>query len=238
MNLSPHCNDTSRPLIFLGSSMNISKLADVCQLTGIKIAGIIDNDYWGNTDSISGIPVIDSESCFDDPERLAYYRSNYNFFCATNWSPETDPVTTRNREKRSRLIDIIDQLNLPCVSLVDPLSRVASTARIGRDVYIDAFALVESHCEIHDHATVFAFVGVGHHTHLMRNSVLQRHCSIGGEMTFEPDVFIGIGVRALKTGAKFGRGTFVHESVYIRRGTIPNEVVKQGGDNMSRVTVS
>ena len=238
MNLSPHCNDASRPLIFLGSSVNISKLADVCTLTGIKIAGIIDNDYWGNTEQISGIPVIDTETVFHDPDRLAHYQQNYNFFCATNWSPELDAGTTRNREKRARLIDMIDDLELPCISLVDPLSRVASTAKIGRDVYIDAFALIESHCEVHDHATVFAYVGLGHHSRLMRNSVIQRHCSIGGDMTFEPDVFIGIGVRALKTGATFGRGTFVHEAVYIRRGTIPGEIVKQGGDNMSRVVIS
>lgn len=238
MNLSPHCNDTSRPLIFLGSNINIDKLADVCRATGIEIAGIIDNDYWGNTSSVSGIPVIASETCFEDPEQLHKYRTQYNFFCATNWSPETDATTTRNRDKRKRLIDLIDHLQLPCISLVDPMARIASSAQIGRDVYVDAFVLIESHCELHDHSTVYAYTGLGHHTQLMRNSVIQRHCAIAGECVFEPDVFLGNAVRALKTGARFGRGTFIHEAVYIRRGTIPNEIVGLGGKNMSRIIIS
>lgn len=237
MSQFPHCNDISRPLIFLGSSANIEKLADVCATVGMTIKGIIDSDYWGNTDSIGGIPVIDSENCFDDLDLLDYYKSNFNFFCATNWTPETDPVTTRNREKRNKLIDLIDRLQLPCISLVDPLSRVASSARIGHGVFIDAFVLIEPYCNIDDHVSVYAFVGLGHHTHVMRNSVIQRHCSIGGNCVFESNVFVGTGVRALKTGARFGSGTFIHEAVYIRRGTIPNEIVGQGENNMSRVTI-
>jgi hypothetical protein len=215
----------------------MSKLSDVCLINGIEIAGIIDSDYWGNTHSLSGIPVIDTELCFEDPDKLEHYRKGYNFFCATNWSPENDPATVRNRQKRSRLIDLMDHHALNCISLVDPLARVSTSAQIGRGVYVDAFVLIESQCEIDDHASIFAYTGLGHHTRVMRNCVIQRHCSIAGDCVFEPNTFVGTAVRALKTGARFGSGTFIQEAVYIRRGTVPDEVVGQRGKNMNRVKI-
>lgn len=215
----------------------MSKLNDVCQLAGIEIAGIIDSDYYGNTDSLSGIPVIDGEHSFLDSVKLEYYRNNFNFFCATNWQPERDSIILRNKEKRSRLIDLIDSCMLNCISLVDPFSRISGSASIGRGVYIDAFVLVEAQCKIDDYVSIYAYTGIGHHTTVMRNSVIQRHCSISGNCVFEPNTYIGTAVKALKPGARFGTNTFIHEAVYIRRGTIPNETVSIDGNNMSRVKI-
>ena len=56
----------TKPLIFLGSSNQITiQLVDVCESLNITIAGIIDSDYFGNTDSLDGIPYIGSELDFD-----------------------------------------------------------------------------------------------------------------------------------------------------------------------------
>jgi UDP-3-O-[3-hydroxymyristoyl] glucosamine N-acyltransferase len=215
----------------------MSKLSDVCRINNIEIAGIIDNDYWGNTCSLSDIPVINGEQCFEDPAQLEHYRKNFNFFCATNWSPENDPATVRNRNKRFRLINLIDQHELNCISLIDPLSRISTSAYVGQGVYIDAFVLIESHCKIHNHSSIYAYTGIGHHTQVMSNCVIQRHCSIAGDCVFEPNTYLGTAVKALKTGATFGEGTFIHEAVYIRRGTVPNEIVGQRGKNMNRVII-
>ena len=225
---STHINNNTRPLIFLGTSANMTKLVDICDQAGIKIAGIIDNDYYGNTKFIQGIPVIDSE------ENINQYQ-DCNFFCAVNWLPANDPVLVRNRDKRKRLIDLIDSKELNCISLVDSYSRVSSTATIGRGVYIDAFVLVESLAEIHDYVSIYAYTGIGHHTIVERNTVIQRHCSIAGGCVFEHDTFIGTAVKALKTNAVFGFNTFIHEGIYIRRGTIPDEIVSLNGGNRSRV---
>jgi acetyltransferase-like isoleucine patch superfamily enzyme len=235
MNLLPHCNNSSKPLVLVGSSTNLGKIKDVCSVHGISIAGIIDRDYYGNTNSISGIPVIGTEDSFEDIDQLNYYRDNYNFFCATNWVPENSAIHTRNRLKRIRIINILDQHHLDVISLVDPLARIATDSVVGKGVFIDAFVLIEPRAEIHDYASVYAFTGIGHHTVVMRNCVIQRHCSIAWDCVFEPDTFLGTAVKALKSGAKFGSGTFVHECVYIRRGTIPGEVVQFGSGNLSRV---
>jgi hypothetical protein len=65
--------------------------------------------------------------------------------------------------------------------------------------------------------------------------VIQRQCSIAGQAHFEINCFLSVGVKALKPGATFGRDTFIHECMYIRRGTIPGEVIEINGANMSRV---
>lgn len=225
---STHINNNTKPLIFLGTSANMTKLVDICDLVGIQVAGIIDSDYYGNTELIQGIPVIDSE------ENISKYQ-DYNFFCAVNWLPSQDPISIRNRDKRIRLINLIDSKELNCISLVDPYARVSSTSVIGRGVYIDAFVLIESLAEIHDYVSIYAYTGIGHHTIVERNTVMQRHCSIAGGCVFEHDTFIGTAVKALKTNAVFGSNTFIHEGIYIRRGTISNEIVSLNSGNRSRV---
>lgn len=222
-------------MALLGSSANLTKVKDVCASRGIKIAGIIDSDYFGNTADISGIPVIDTEHSLTDSRRAEHYRSNYNFFCATNWTPEKAAFIQRDRKKRNHLINLLDNLNLSVISLIDPLARVASDATIGRGVFIDAFVLIEPAAVIQDYVSVYAFSGIGHHTVLMKNSVVQRHCSIASYCEFGSDTYVGTAVKALKTGARFGAGTFIHECVYIRRGTLPDEVISREAKNQSRV---
>jgi acetyltransferase-like isoleucine patch superfamily enzyme len=226
-----------KPLIFVGSSSNMARFADLCRINGIEVAGIIDNDYYGNTKEMCGMPIIDTEQSFHDDDKLKYYRDNFDFFCATTWMPETNQVAVRNKSKRDMLIDLMDEKNLSVISLIDPFSRIASDAIIGKGVFIDAFTIVESECRIDDYVCVYAQTGVGHHTRLMRNCVIQRYCSISGDCVFEPNTYLGTAVKALKPGAIFGTGTFIHEAVYIRRGTVPNEIVGMNGKNMSRVTI-
>jgi hypothetical protein len=56
-----------------------------------------------------------------------------------------------------------------------------------------------------------------------------------GDNTVGDNVYFGLCVKALKHGAKFGSGTIIHEAIYIRRGTVENEVVSMESDNLRRV---
>jgi hypothetical protein len=98
----------NKPLILLGTNIALYKQIEVCENNGIEIAGIIDSDYFGNTEKFCGQTVIDTEESFKDLEKSSYYKENFNFFCAVNWSPELQSVQIRNREKRKKLIDMID----------------------------------------------------------------------------------------------------------------------------------
>lgn len=230
--IAQHINDRSKPLIFLGTNWCLEKYIDVCNENNITIHGVIDTDYYGNTDNIGGVPVIDSEQGLI--EKIELYR-DFNFFCATNWAPAGPGDHKRTTEKRHRQINLLDSLGVNVISLVDEKANVGSTSKIGRGCFVDAFALIEPYCILEDYVNIFAFVGLGHHTKVDRNSVIQRHCSIGAFQHFEENCFLGVAVKALKTFAVFGKNTFIQESVYIRRGTVADEVVGIGGKNMSRV---
>jgi hypothetical protein len=54
-------------------------------------------------------------------------------------------------------------------------------------------------------------------------------CTVGN------DSYFGLCSKALKVGATFGANTFIHEAIYIRRGTLENEIVSMTGTNTKRV---
>ena len=228
-------NMGNKPLILLGTNVALYKQIEVCENTGIEIAGIIDSDYFGNTEKFCGQNVIDTEESFKDLAKLSFYKENFNFFCAVNWSPELQPVQIRNREKRKKLIDMIDNLELNCINIIDKFARVSKYAKLGKGCFIDGNAMVEPEAVIGDFVSLYANCEVGDHANIGRNCVLQRGSAVAGHVTLENDVFFSAEVHATKPHMTFGQGTFLKEFVYIRRGTVPNEVVEQFGANQKRV---
>jgi NDP-sugar pyrophosphorylase family protein len=208
---------------------------EVCESHGIQVHGIIDQDYYGNTDSICDIPVIDSEAIFDDVEKLRYYKDNFNFFCATNWLPMKIPATIRNREKRNKLLAIIDDNNLNCISLTHKMADVSKSAEIGCGVYIDAFVSIEPKIVCGDYVNIYSHAAIGHNTTIGRNCVFQRRVSVSSDCVFGENVFFGLAVKQFRTHVTFGSNTFIHEGVCIKRGTEENEIVSFDMGNQRRV---
>jgi acetyltransferase-like isoleucine patch superfamily enzyme len=230
-----HINDTSKPLIFLGSNIAIEVFTYACESLGIEVHGIMDSDYWGNTDSYYGIPVIDTEESLKNPEKLEYYRNNFNFFCATNWIPTTDAVSIRNRLKRDNLIKLIENNNLNCITIVDPCARILKSTKIGRGCFIDGYINILPRVTIGDYTNMYTFSHIGHDTVVGNNCVIQRNCAIPSDSIVEDNVFFGSGAKALKDKTTIKRGTFIHEGIYIKRGTVENEIVSMHGINTKRV---
>ena len=237
MHSKAHVNDSSLPLIFLGSNINLEKYIEVCDEHGITIHGIIDADYYGNTTEISGVPVIDTELSFLDPEKLKYYQTNFNFFCATTWVPLTDSVSERNKQKRHRLIDLIKQNQLNCISLVDKQSKVSKFSLVGRGVFLDYLVLLSPNVEVGDFTFIYNGTSIGHDTVIGENCVIQAYSIVMSQCTMGDNVFFGTRVQALKHQTKISSGTFVHEMVYLRRNTLPNEIVSIYSNRLSRAQV-
>jgi serine acetyltransferase len=213
-------------LIFVGSNLVMYKLTELCEDLGITVAGILDKDYWGNTESICDVPVIGTEENIDQFK-------DYNFFCATNWIPILDSIAQRNRKKRNYLIDLIRNRN--CISLIDPTARISKHSTIGRGVFIDCHVMIESGVQVGDFTNIYGQVQVGHDTIIKENCVLQRAVGLASEQLIENDVYMSSGVKALKPKVTFGSGTFIHELVYLARGTIKDEIVNFNGYNQKRV---
>lgn len=220
----------------MGSNFIMEKYTEVCEEHGIEIEGIIDNDYWGNTPELSNVSVIDSEESFNDPNKLKYYKDNFNFFCATNWTPAKDLIAIRNKNKRNRLINLIKQHDLDCISIVDTFStKISKSITVGKGVYIDGYVNIEPRAVIGDFTNIYSHSHIGHDSVIGENCVLQRVACLASYCTVEDEVYFGISAKAFKSGAVFGKGTFIHEGMYIRRGTIPDEIISMNGNNMKRV---
>ncbi len=224
-----------KPLIFLGSSFSILKQIEVCEENGIEIFGIIDSDYFGNQDKFNGISIIDTEESFRDPVKCDFYKKNFNFFCATNWIPVQDHVSIRNKIKRDNYINLIDKLGLDCVNIINQSARISKYARLGKGCFIDGNVMIEPGCGIGDFVNIYSNCEIGHNTAIGRNSVLQRRVGIAADTIIENDVYFACASMALKNGVTYGAGTFIHEAVYIRRGTVAGEIVQQFAGNQKRV---
>jgi NDP-sugar pyrophosphorylase family protein len=209
------------------------QLTELAENVGIKIHGILDSDYVNNT--LGGYPVIDSEEILNDPVMSDYYRKNYNFFCATNWSPIQNPGFIRTVEKRQKYIELIEKKNLNCISLIDPSAKVSRHSKIGKGVFIDAQVNVEPQCEVGDYTRIYFLNVIGHGSIIGKNCTLQRRCILAASITLEDNVYLGPSVIALKEYSTLSKGTFVHECIYIKRNTLPGEIVSMESENQRRV---
>lgn len=225
----------NKPVIFLGSNWVLDLQAEACDEAGLKIAGIIDNDYYGNTESLHGIPVIDSETAFDDPERLEYYRNNFVFFCATTWQPIQDPKDARNLSKRHHLLEVIERYNLPCCNIIDPRAKVSRSVELGSGIYIGEFVAVDPYAKINDHTSIYGLSHIGHHSQIGKNCVVQRKCGIAGNVTLEDNVFLSCNSTLAKTHSTIGTGAFIHENLYVKRNVLPEEIVSGIQGNLRRI---
>ena len=231
-------NDNSRPLILVGSNSALFYIKDVCKNFDIKIAGIIDNDYYGNTEELEGIPVIDTELSFEDPEKLKYYKENYHFFCATNYLPDRKEVHKRNFNKKLYLIEIIDRLDLPCISLIDKGAFVHDTCKIGKSVFIETLTYIAGYNNIGDYTRVYAFTITGHHNEIGRNCVLQRKSGVYDYDTLEDNVFVGMHSQIAGENITLKKGTQVHPFICLRRSTAENEVISLAGKDLRKVYIT
>jgi len=147
-----------KPLILVGSRQNLDDIASAARVCGYKIIGILDKHYWGNTESICGIPVIGSEEELLDPKCRW---KKYSFFPA-NWWDGKQAIGTRTFDgdalRRERLA-LLDRSGVRVVNLImDPYVHwfhfrkgfkvgkgvlILAGAKIGADVVISDYCAVD-----------------------------------------------------------------------------------------------
>jgi UDP-3-O-[3-hydroxymyristoyl] glucosamine N-acyltransferase len=228
-------NDTSKPLIFLGSSQGISIYIECCESIGIEVAGIIDNDYYGNTATIEHIPVIDGNGAFLDVEKIAYYRENFNFFCAVNWLPMQDEISTRNRKKRQDFISLTQQHNLSVISLVDPRAMISKSASIGHGCFVGGLSVVEPHAKLEDFSTVWYNTGIAHNSVVGFNSILQRWVGMVGHAQIKDNVYMSPYSVLLKSNIVVNSNAWIQPGIMVLRDVAENEIVAINGKNTRRI---
>lgn len=217
----------SRPLIFLGHSIQVIEFIDTCEMLNIPIAGIIDSDYYGNTEHYEDVPFIGSEHDVD----FAALRRDHDFFVGVSPIPNVP----RNLKKRRDFIDIVKKHDLPCANLIDPESRVNRRLTIGQGVFIGWMVGIGPHVRIGDHCQINCLAGIVHHSQLGENVCLQRRAALISGVTVEDDVILGIDSRVYKSGVTIGQGAYIHPSITVMRDVQPYEVLNLAAVKNNRV---
>ncbi len=182
--------DNKKPIVFLGSCSAMSMWDDCCKRSGQKIIGILDNDYWLNTDQVDGVNVIGTEQ---DIEHLLELREKYNFFVATNWDPSllNGDITERDNQKRQRLIQLVEEYELPLANIIDPSSVIHSNVQIDGGCYIGPMVSLETRVTIGKHTQMYAHCAFAHDVKIGSNCFFNRRvgawgCTIGNDVYFGP----------------------------------------------------
>jgi len=213
----------SKPLIFLGTCVNIIRYKDAAERQGLTVAGILDSDWFGNRDEFQGIAVIDSEINLDK------YKKEYDFFIATNWT--IDPNHIRDTIKRKKFIEIIRQKDIRCISLIDPTSYIGSGTVIGQGVYIAFSAMIEPGTIIKDFAQIHDFVGLAHGTRVGENTIIQRQAGLHADIG--DNVYVGMWAKVYKPElTKIGNGAIINPSLYVARDVNPGETIRLTKDSI------
>jgi UDP-3-O-[3-hydroxymyristoyl] glucosamine N-acyltransferase len=130
---------------------------------------------------------------------------------------------------------LIDQLDLPCISLVDKGAYVHDTCTIGKNVFIETFSYLAAYNEIGDFSNIYAFSITGHHNVIGRNCVLQRKSGIYDYDILEDNVFIGMNSQVAAEGITVRKGTVMHSCMVLRRSTEENETISLVGKDLRKV---
>lgn len=213
---------TNRPIIFLGASLNVLTFLDTCNAAGITVSGIIDDNYYGNRADIDGIPIISGESVAD----FQHLKKDYDFFIAVN--PTAGLKETVN--KRNNYIKLCKDLNLPLANIIDPTARISTNVILGNGIYIGFCALVGGNSKINDHCQIQWGAGIGHHSIIGENVIVQRHALTSGSTTVEDNAYIGIGSKIIAStkeihGMTIGKNAVIAPGLVVMRSVDPYEIV-------------
>ncbi|MBK9590943.1 MAG: UDP-3-O-(3-hydroxymyristoyl)glucosamine N-acyltransferase [Crocinitomicaceae bacterium] len=176
-----------------------------------QIAGLLDGQIVGNPDvKVSGLSKIEEGvagtlSFLANPKYEDFIYSTKASIVIVNKSfapqkPIADTVTLIKVEEAyscfAKLLGMYDQA-MAKQPQIEEKSFVSPTAKIGKDVYIGAFAYISDHAEIGDGVHIYpnTFVGdhvkIGNGTKLFANVSVYRDCKIGQHCTIHSGSVIG-----------------------------------------------
>lgn len=221
----------AKPLAFIGCNGAMQLLADAAYRQGLKVAGIFDSDYYGNTEEYRGFPIIGSEQQFEDPKMLNMLCKDYDFFIATNWSP--DPVHDRDRDKRKYLIDLVERLGITCINLIDPNCYIGSNVKIGQGTYIGYNSYIEFDNQIGSFCIIHSDNGISNGCTIGKNTIIRQRCGLANADVGN-NVYIGTCTNMFTSSRRLivGDGAVVNQGLWVMRSVEPNEHVKLTKDSI------
>lgn len=155
-----------------------------------QIAEYIQGDIIGNENATvhtfakieEGVP--GALSFLSNPKYTPYIYETQSSIVLVNrdFNPEKEVKTTLIKvdnayESLAKLLTLYEQ-SKPKRTGIDPLASIASTAKIGKNVYIAPFARIDEHAEIGDNCMIHSQVTVGAGAKIGNDTILYPHVTV------------------------------------------------------------
>lgn len=164
----------TKKLILVGCRRNLTDIVYTARDNGYEVLGILDKQYWGNTDVIDGVPVIGSE---EDLINDNCHWKSYDFFPA-NWWDGTQDLTGQGQDGgqlRQQRISLLERSGVNVVNLIHPTATFFhkfDTVTIGRGNLILGHAKFTSHISIGSYNVIDWDCNIGTGTQIHNNVIV------------------------------------------------------------------
>lgn len=177
-------------------------LKELAALTGSTLSG--DPNY-----QITGVDALESASCFDasflaNPKyKDALLKSLAGVICI---QPDVEQIPGKNylisyspSETFQKIVELflITENNESAFIGIHPTAVVHPDAKIGKDVSIGPYAVIDKGCTIGDgtlimaHVCICAGVKIGNSCRLYPHAVVREKCILGSRVTLQPGAIVG-----------------------------------------------
>ena len=195
-----------KPLIFVGSRLMIQSLRIIADLNDYEVIGILDHHYWGNTESLGGVPYIgDERTLLDKDDKQAQEWLRTCAFFPINWHSGNQPRPGEldlNLLRQQR-IKVLEDSGAEVINLIHPdvvglrdLTHRYTTSTLGKGILLQSSCWVApDQCHISDYCQIEAGSYVTHHVTLGKNVIVAPKCYVGAgnKLTVGDNSYIGAG---------------------------------------------
>ena len=224
-----------RPIVFVGTRLDMEPLIEIAELNNIKILGILDRHYVNK--KFEGLDVIGSDLDLlnRDNKEILELNEQADFFVTTFFGGNTniDNLDENTFHLRQERIDIVKQAGCNLTNLIHPDSSVSKTARIGRNTLIMNKAYIESHCNIGSFCTFMYNNGIAHHAVIGNNcAFMPGTTGCAGLVKFGNNVLVGIESHVMSSGSSptvIGNNVIIGPKMLILKDVPDNSIVQVNG---------
>lgn len=180
----------SKPIALVGYRSGLDLLVDIADEMGVEIAGIFDKYFYGNTESVDGIPFIGNEDEITDADI-----SKYDFLLSSGWAGHSNIKNYEHNgdNLRKHRIKIFRERNLPTANLISPSAFVSPKTYVGKSVVIARNCYVRAKSHIGDFAYLDSGAAVAHDVILGENVIMTPYTFVAGYINVGNNVMIGAG---------------------------------------------
>lgn len=223
-----------KPLILIGVRQNIADIVSLAESNNYQVIGILDQYYFGNTESFSNIPIIGDERwLLDDSNSLAQKWINTTWFICSSWWTGRQYLNNNGLDLEKIRKDRINILNISQVklaNLIHPDVKIPGikTVSLGTGIIIMGEALIGSYSTIGNHSFIDWQASISKYTKIGQGCIIGGRTNIAN---YEIGNYVRIGVGANLVGSKkdhsfskIGENSIIHVGAVAVDDIPPNHI--------------